>query len=293
MRNILIVFVAFLALALAACSPTVTPTAAVVAAPTFSPAPGALASGGSVMLAAPDGDIYYTLDGSAPSSASARYSAPIKPAPGATVIQAIAVKDGVASAVVSGAYTVPNVFVHNSKWETVGEYYVSTRARDLTSDAAARDLVAAHNASTLADRYFLLEGADVAIEDAPPCNIYVVNPSTVAIIDQALAVPRVDAIANIDFYVHAAQIENGTLYVDNIPPPPPPVIDTRTDYEKYAIYIVAASGAIVYETHCEDWDLYAPTIAGCYTTRLYYYNLQAMADGGGEYVITGRIYTAP
>lgn len=68
-----------------------------------------------------------------------------------------------------------------------------------------------------------------------------------------------------------------------------------TDYERYALYLVAASGAIIHEEHCADtWPGPAsdwPTVEAWYTSRRDTYQLQAYADGGGEYVVFGRIYT--
>jgi len=73
------------------------------------------------------------------------------------------------------------------------------------------------------------------------------------------------------------------LYVDNIPAPPVVVIDTREPYEKFALYLVSATGAILYEEH--------PETESDFAARLQIFDLQARADGNGEYVISGRIYT--
>lgn len=81
---------------------------AAVAAPTFTPAAGEVASGTEVaMTCATDGaDIYYTTNGDAPSASSTKYTSPI-PVTEAVTIKAIAFKDDMLdSAVASAAYTI-------------------------------------------------------------------------------------------------------------------------------------------------------------------------------------------
>ncbi len=83
----------------------------VVAAPTFNPAAGAVMAGTQVTIAtATEGaTIYYTLDGSQPTAASAVYTEPIE-ITAATTVKAIAVKDGMDdSAVATADYTIKSV----------------------------------------------------------------------------------------------------------------------------------------------------------------------------------------
>ena len=76
------------------------------AAPTFSPAAGTYYEAQSVTLSAVDGaSIYYTTDGEEPTTSSTLYSEAIEVAQ-TTTIKAIAVKDGVSSAVASATYTI-------------------------------------------------------------------------------------------------------------------------------------------------------------------------------------------
>jgi hypothetical protein len=81
---------------------------AMVAAPTFSPAPGSYAAAQSVTLsdATSGASIYYTTNGSTPTSSSTPYSGPISVASSKT-INAIAIETGYASsAVTAGTYTI-------------------------------------------------------------------------------------------------------------------------------------------------------------------------------------------
>ncbi len=85
---------------------TVTPTT--VATPMFSPAPGTYPSKQSVTLSTstPGADIYYTTNGSAPTTASARYSSPIA-VNGSEVIEAIGVAQGdTSSGLARGDYVI-------------------------------------------------------------------------------------------------------------------------------------------------------------------------------------------
>ena len=84
------------------------PIVAIPATPTFTPAPGTYASGGLVELddSTPGTTIYYTTDGSTPTTSSAKYTGAISVASTET-IQAIATASGnTNSAVGLGTYTI-------------------------------------------------------------------------------------------------------------------------------------------------------------------------------------------
>jgi len=76
-------------------------------APSFSPVAGAVLSGTEVALSTTTEDavIYYTLDGSVPTTSSTEYTEAIEITE-ATTIKAIAVKDAVSSDVATAAYTI-------------------------------------------------------------------------------------------------------------------------------------------------------------------------------------------
>jgi hypothetical protein len=83
-------------------------TTAVVAKPTASPAVGAVPSGTTITLstATAGATIYYTTNGSTPTTASTRYTSPIS-ITAATTFKAIAVKSGMANSnVLTAAYTI-------------------------------------------------------------------------------------------------------------------------------------------------------------------------------------------
>jgi len=89
---------------------TYTVIAAGVAAPTFSPASGSTVTAGQTVTIT-DSDasatIYYTIDGSAPTSGSSKYTAPVAlSTPGPATIKAIAIDAGTSSTVATATYTV-------------------------------------------------------------------------------------------------------------------------------------------------------------------------------------------
>ncbi|MBK9578212.1 MAG: chitobiase/beta-hexosaminidase C-terminal domain-containing protein [Fibrobacterota bacterium] len=84
-----------------------------VLAPVISPAGGTFTSAKAVTISAETGaSIYYTTDGSTPSTSSTRYSGSINVASSKT-IKAIAVLDGVSSAMVSASFTINTGTVTN------------------------------------------------------------------------------------------------------------------------------------------------------------------------------------
>lgn len=83
-----------------------------IATPTISPVSGAVEKGQEITMSCEtDGAaIYYTTDGSTPTSSSIEYSALNKPTiSSATTIKAIAIKDATSSAVASATYTIKKV----------------------------------------------------------------------------------------------------------------------------------------------------------------------------------------
>ncbi len=105
--------------------------ASTVAAPTFSPAGGTYTSAQNVTISTTTAGatIYYTTDGSTPSSNSAVYSAPIAVSR-YTVVKAIAVKDGVSSTVVTATYIISSGGNNNvnANWNIAGSGIPTSKA---------------------------------------------------------------------------------------------------------------------------------------------------------------------
>jgi hypothetical protein len=175
----------------------------------------------------------------------------------------------------------PNVRVYNSAWEIVQEGYVS---RAVTTIQSYADYVAEYNEKTKDDQFFLIEGEDIIpIEDAIAADAYIVDSVTHDIIREYLDWPRADLAERREAWRMQAYADGGILYVDRIPPPPVVVVDERPPYEKYALYLIyTADNSIKYEEHLET--------EAEYLARKSVYELQAYADGGLTYVVSGRLY---
>ena len=96
--------------------------ASVVAAPTFSPAGGTYTSAQNVTISTTTSGaiIYYTTDGSIPTSHSSTYTTPISVSSNMT-IKAIAVKGGVSSTVVTATYIISSSANNvNANWNIEG-----------------------------------------------------------------------------------------------------------------------------------------------------------------------------
>lgn len=154
------------------------------------------------------------------------------------------------------------VRVYNSAWKVVKADELAQGSRSIESLDAIQAEIDAHNSTVTDDQWFLTTGEPVPIDQAPLIDIYIVSTTTRDIVQQSLDNPRIQYEENIAGWRYETAYRGGILYIDNIPPPPPVVIDTRTDYEKYALYVVDddLDGApdvesvadIVFEDHCED-----------------------------------------
>lgn len=198
------------------------------------------------------------------------------------------------------------IHVYDSRWQEHAPADVIASQKAARSVGAARDAVdigalqsavASYNSTTTDDQLTIIEGDEVPIEESPLANIWIVNPKTHDIIEEYLDFDRAEYVRRYaDFHLEAYGA-GGELYVDHIPPAPIIVPDTRPDYEKYALYLIAADGHILYEEHCADtwggassaWS----TVEAWYAYRRQAYIDQATADGGGEYAVCGQLYTPP
>lgn len=186
----------------------------------------------------------------------------------------------------------------------------------------ALKIVEAYNAANNEDQLFLtLE--DTPIEEAPNCRMRIVDadtykpklyPGSDKVYD--IMIPRAQVIAERELWrTECVIVGNGLLFVDKDPPAEiSPPVDTRTDYEKYSIYMVDKDGKIVvdstgfrYEEHCsETFITQKETVPGFdyKTVDLYFeavlrgYNYSVYGEGtigptAPWHVEYGHIYTEP
>lgn len=100
-----------------------------VASPMFSPAPGTIESSQPISLSCPTADalLYYTTDGSTPTSSSIRYTAPFT-LPASSTVKAIALKEGMTSSPVTQAtYSFAPQRVEQPVMNPVGGTYTSVQ----------------------------------------------------------------------------------------------------------------------------------------------------------------------
>lgn len=89
-----------------AAEPETTTTVITVSDPIVTPVSGSYSENTKIMVSSPEGaDIFYTYDGTIPTTESTRYTEPVDMQPGTQVFSAICVKDGFASNMVSYSYT--------------------------------------------------------------------------------------------------------------------------------------------------------------------------------------------
>lgn len=187
----------------------------------------------------------------------------------------------------------PNVRAYNSAWEIVAEDYAVGSRSAAPADLAA--YVEDYNQTHTDDQLFLVEGEEIVpVEEAPLANAWIVAPSDHAVLAEYLDIERASLSTERELWRIETYGYAGVLYVDRIPPAPePPVV--LPDYERFALYLVALDGSIIFEEHCED---YTPA-TGYATKELYFearrysYNAEAYGRADGSYVVAGRLYIPP
>lgn len=172
---------------------------------------------------------------------------------------------------------VPNVHVVNSDWQIVFE--TSLTDRSITSTDFIDKMVSDYNATNNADQWRIIYGDVPDIRNAPTADAYIIDASLEKLVE-CHGVARSAVSSKRTEMESVAKAKAGTLYIDKTPPEPAPV-PVVTDYERYAIYLVAADGHIIAEEHAT---------ADTFALRVSLYQLQAQGDGQGEYVISGRLY---
>lgn len=140
-------------------------------------------------------------------------------------------------------------YVVNSLWKVVKTVEVVDRsAREVVSNDVNAE-VEAYNTVTLDDflRVYTDQVPDIA--DAPPANVFIVNPVTYEVNMSATGITRQALIDDAPLWRSMSSDRGEILFIDHVPPPPiisPPA----SMYAQYALYVVDQNRAIVYEDHC-------------------------------------------
>jgi len=203
-------------------------------------------------------------------------------------------------------------YVFNSKWEKIDitAYKNSRSASGEISLNEALEIVNGYNSANTENQLFLnLE--DVPIEQAPNCEVWIVDKDTYApkYVDPEsktllyhFVVTRSDVYDRLDAWkMDCLGAGNGMLFIDNAPPPERenpnvPPVDLRSDDEKYIIYSIwKHDNSIQYITHANEE--YGTGIQGYdsldeyFTNRVAMWELDCIGTGSDRYVISGRYYT--
>lgn len=139
----------------------------VVATPTFSPAAGAYGPTQSVTISSPTAGakIYYTTNGSTPTTGSTLYSGPVSVSSSETV-KAIAVTTGTHNSAVGSAAYVINGAVATPTFSPVAGPYVGTQSVTISSTTAGATFYYTTNGSTPTTSSTLYTGAiSVAVSE--------------------------------------------------------------------------------------------------------------------------------
>jgi len=128
-----------------------------------------------------------------------------------------------------------NVRVRNSAWQIVKSDYLEKLIKGLPNITSLDGLekeIAAYNAENTDDQWFLEEGEQVPIEEAPEATVYIVDTATLEIYFQAV-IERTDLQTRRDAWRSTVEVWSDpvtgalidvTLYVDNVPPEPPVIV---------------------------------------------------------------------
>lgn len=205
------------------------------------------------------------------------------------------------------------VWVMNSNWEIVrtDTLKASVRyAREINSLESLNEEIAAHNLAHPENPWTLYIDTVPSIEDAPMCEIWIVDPVTYALKNQPgstelyhLLAPRVDVIPRRYAWEADAAAVGGKLYVDYPPPAeiPAPVYDAAYWYAYYSIYVIGSTGIIHFEIHITEEDFVSQGYISrdqMFERNLTGANLIAAYDSMGQpdapwRVISGKVYVQP
>lgn len=196
------------------------------------------------------------------------------------------------------------LYVYDSAWNLRDLSAALPSARDLTVPASLQAFVDEYNETHTDDQLTITE-EEVPVEEAPTCELWIVDATTYEVkithdpwgneIPYHLTgLPRSEVYDRREAWrLDCIGVGNGMLFVDRDPPAPipPPVepVDDRPDYEKYALYLFDATGALIAEDHCEDIGDY-PSKLAYFNARKEAYAMDCVAHPGWTY-IAGRLWS--
>lgn len=205
------------------------------------------------------------------------------------------------------------VWIVNRAWEVVRTDTLKASIRGsrvIDSLEALQEEIDAHNEAYPENPWRIYIDTVPSIEDAPMCEMWIVDPSTYAMKTNPadgtpyhLLVARSIVSGRVWAWEMDAAAVGGKLYIDYPPPDeiPPVIHDDAYWYAYYSLYVVGSTGLIHYQIHIteEDWA------AGGYTSRdnMYEqkyatYNAIAVGDGVGQpdspwHVVARQLYIEP
>ena len=196
-------------------------------------------------------------------------------------------------------------YVVDSFWKTV-KSVPFTGSRTLDSSVQAG--VDAFNASNNANQEQILIDTVPPIAQSPLANVFIVNASTHAVIEDYTDTPLGAEVPNggpidrstlmdrIGLWNQQALNDGGVLFIDKVPDLAAPIVDLRTDTEKYIIYIIQANGHIDYTCDlAAAWnaDHQGMTIVQMYNTQITQWVPAVLIQNPGDHCITGVFYVDP
>ena len=185
----------------------------------------------------------------------------------------------------------PHYYVYNSAWErqTSVEAAYILASREI-KESTIEEYKAKYNKDHAEDQLYIYD-KEVKVEDAPEATGYICNPVTLLPIKVYENIPRKMLKESRDVWAKQAYADGGILYIDHLPDP---YVETRTERERYSVYIIAPDASIYAVDYCseDDW-----TAAGYTSLQAYFdgicamYNMQTLALGEGYRFQCGHYYT--
>jgi len=196
-------------------------------------------------------------------------------------------------------------YVVNSFWKVVKtSNFTGSRALDPSIQTG----VDAFNAANNANQEQVLIDTVPPIELSPLANVYIVDATTHAVLEDYTDTPLGAEVPNggpidrstlmdrIALWNKQALNDGGVLFIDKVPDLAAPIVDPRSDIEKYIIYIVQTNGHIDYICDvATSWnnDHQGMTLLGMYNLQITQWLPMVLAQNPGDHCITGQFYVDP